>query len=245
MSLNSFAIKCIKKYQQNKELIGSGRCKHYPTCSNYAIGCYEKFNFFKASFLTLFRIIRCNPLTKKVYDPVPLNSKEKKELKKRRKELIVFMTYLKKTYLNHPLMEIDDYITLIYESSFGPYYLKDKITSIDDLKQYLQFNPKYKEDSIDSRYVRIYPTTLTDDDYHFIFEEITSSTMTDLQMQMFHEKLYLFKQMVKKKDINLNYKEVFEYIENYLIGGIRYVGHSEKYKENYSINYFVTKSQTN
>ena len=111
MSLNSFAIKCIKKYQQNKELIGSGRCKHYPSCSNYAIGCYEKFNFFKASFLTLFRIIRCNPLTKKVYDPVPLNSKEKKELKKRRKELIVFMTYLKKNYLNHPLMEIDDYIT--------------------------------------------------------------------------------------------------------------------------------------
>ena len=44
---------------------------------------------------------------------------------------------------------------------------------------------------------------------------------------------------------SLNYKEVFEYIENYLIGGIRYVGHSEKYKENYSINYFVTKSQTN
>ena len=45
MSLNEWAIKCIEKYQKNKEIIGSGRCKHYPSCSNYAIGCYKKFNF--------------------------------------------------------------------------------------------------------------------------------------------------------------------------------------------------------
>ena len=50
MSLNTWAISLIKKYQKNKELIGSGRCKHYPSCSNYAIGCYEKFNFIKAFF---------------------------------------------------------------------------------------------------------------------------------------------------------------------------------------------------
>ncbi|MBR0340432.1 MAG: membrane protein insertion efficiency factor YidD, partial [Alistipes sp.] len=33
--------------------------------------CYKRFNFFKASFLTLYRIIRCNPWNKGGYDPVP------------------------------------------------------------------------------------------------------------------------------------------------------------------------------
>lgn len=82
MFLNQIAIKAIKKYQKNKAIIGSGRCKHYPSCSNYAIEAYQKFNFFKASFLTGWRIIRCNPLSRKVYDPVPLTKKEKELLKK-------------------------------------------------------------------------------------------------------------------------------------------------------------------
>ena len=82
MARNKLAIKLIKNYQENKEIIGSGRCKHYPSCSNYAIGCYEKFNFFHASVLVGWRILRCNPFTKKVYDPVPLTKKEKEELKK-------------------------------------------------------------------------------------------------------------------------------------------------------------------
>lgn len=244
MSLNNLAIKLIKKYQANKDIIGSGRCKHYPTCSNYAIGCYEKFNFIKASILTLFRIIRCNPLTRKVYDPVPLSTKEKKELKIRRKELIVFMTYLKKNYLKYPLMDINDYITLIYESSFGSYYLKDQINSVEDLKKHIGLNDKYAEDAIDTNYIRIYPLQLNNNDYEFLFNEIKNSTMTDLQMQIFHEKLYLFKQMVKKKEIKLDYKKTFDQIEEYLIEGITYPGHSMQYKENYMINYFVTKNHT-
>lgn len=81
LSLNKLAIKLIKKYQQNKAVIGSGRCKHYPSCSNYAIEAYQKFNFFKASILVGWRILRCNPLTKKVYDPVPLTRAEKKKLR--------------------------------------------------------------------------------------------------------------------------------------------------------------------
>ena len=66
MGLNNYAIKLIKKYQESKDVtIGSGRCKHYPSCSNYGIECYQKFNFIKATFLTTFRILRCNPFTKK------------------------------------------------------------------------------------------------------------------------------------------------------------------------------------
>ena len=43
---NEFAVKLIKSYQKNKSVIGVGHCKFYPTCSNYAIETYKKFNFF-------------------------------------------------------------------------------------------------------------------------------------------------------------------------------------------------------
>ena len=49
----------------------SKRCKFYPTCSSYGIESYKRFNFFKASFLTLWRLLRCNPWNKGGYDPVP------------------------------------------------------------------------------------------------------------------------------------------------------------------------------
>ncbi len=74
--MRKLAIKLIKFYQTHK-IYDQAHCKYSPTCSNYAIGAYEKFNFFKASFLTFYRILRCNPFSKGGYDPVPLTKKEK------------------------------------------------------------------------------------------------------------------------------------------------------------------------
>lgn len=46
-------------------------CKFYPTCSQYAITAIDRFGAFKGSLLTLWRLIRCSPLTSGGYDPVP------------------------------------------------------------------------------------------------------------------------------------------------------------------------------
>ncbi len=67
---NPLIIKMIKAYQKNKTT--SGHCKFYQTCSNYAIGCYKKFDFFYASLLVAIRILRCNYFAKRRYYPVPL-----------------------------------------------------------------------------------------------------------------------------------------------------------------------------
>ena len=77
--MNKLMIKLIKLYQRNKSFIGVGRCKYIPSCSNYGLECYENFNFFKASFLTMYRIIRCNPLSKGGYDPIPRVKIKKKK----------------------------------------------------------------------------------------------------------------------------------------------------------------------
>lgn len=83
--MNKIIIKLIKYYQATTK-DKKKWCKYYPTCSNYALGCFQKFNFFKALFLTIYRILRCNPFSKGGYDTIPLTRKEKRELKNSLKE---------------------------------------------------------------------------------------------------------------------------------------------------------------
>ena len=70
--MKKVCIALIKFYRKNiSPLKPHGSCKFYPTCSAYAIEAYEKYGFFKGTFLTVWRILRCNPFSKGGYDPVP------------------------------------------------------------------------------------------------------------------------------------------------------------------------------
>ena len=46
-------------------------CKHIPTCSNYAIEALNTHGSIKGLYLSIKRILKCNPLEKGGYDPVP------------------------------------------------------------------------------------------------------------------------------------------------------------------------------
>jgi uncharacterized protein len=46
-------------------------CRHYPTCSQYAMEAIEKHGIFKGTYLASVRILKCNPLFKGGFDPVP------------------------------------------------------------------------------------------------------------------------------------------------------------------------------
>ncbi len=52
-------------------LIG-GHCRYEPTCSRYGLEAYRLYGPFRATSLTLRRILRCHPFVKGGYDPVPL-----------------------------------------------------------------------------------------------------------------------------------------------------------------------------
>ena len=52
-------------------------CRFQPTCSNYAIEAIDRFGSIKGSYLTIKRILRCNPFGKCGYDPVPIKEKKK------------------------------------------------------------------------------------------------------------------------------------------------------------------------
>jgi putative membrane protein insertion efficiency factor len=47
-------------------------CRFYPSCSAYAAEGYQAFGFWKATRLTLFRLLRCHPFHSGGYDPLPL-----------------------------------------------------------------------------------------------------------------------------------------------------------------------------
>lgn len=51
-------------------------CKYHPTCSNYAVGVLNEFGFVKGSFLTIKRILKCNPWSKGGYDPIPIKEQK-------------------------------------------------------------------------------------------------------------------------------------------------------------------------
>jgi len=45
-------------------------CRFFPSCSEYAAGAFRKYGFLKAFFMSLKRIIRCNPFQKGGFNPI-------------------------------------------------------------------------------------------------------------------------------------------------------------------------------
>ena len=65
-------IKIIKFYQILISPHLGSNCKFSPTCSNYAIEALRKHGLIKGFYLSLIRILKCNPWSKNCgYDPVP------------------------------------------------------------------------------------------------------------------------------------------------------------------------------
>lgn len=72
--MNRVSIYLIKKYQALSKT--KGKCRLSPTCSNYALACYQQFNFFTATYLTAKRLLKCAKRGQaNEYDPAPNNIK--------------------------------------------------------------------------------------------------------------------------------------------------------------------------
>ena len=69
--MKKILIFILKFYQVLLSPLKKPCCRFFPTCSNYALQAVERFGVIKGLYLTLKRLIRCNPFFKGGYDPVP------------------------------------------------------------------------------------------------------------------------------------------------------------------------------
>ena len=53
-------------------------CKFIPTCSNYGIEAIKTYGSIKGTYLTIKRIIRCNPLSRGGFDPLEKENNHEK-----------------------------------------------------------------------------------------------------------------------------------------------------------------------
>ena len=69
--LTKLLILLIRLYQITLSPWLGGACRYTPTCSNYGIQALEKYGAFKGGWLTIKRVVSCNPWGGSGYDPVP------------------------------------------------------------------------------------------------------------------------------------------------------------------------------
>jgi putative membrane protein insertion efficiency factor len=64
-------ILLVRVYQITLSPLLPTSCRYYPSCSTYAIEALERHGAIRGGWLTLRRLVRCNPFTPGGYDPVP------------------------------------------------------------------------------------------------------------------------------------------------------------------------------
>lgn len=68
--MKKIMIHLVKFYQNNISPLLGPHCRYLPTCSQYSVEAFEKYGFIKGLYLSIKRILRCNPLFKGGYDPL-------------------------------------------------------------------------------------------------------------------------------------------------------------------------------
>lgn len=73
-------LKLVRVYQKTLSLDhgfmrhltpANGRCKFYPTCSEYGYQSIERFGIFCGGLMAFRRVLRCHPFSKGGVDEVP------------------------------------------------------------------------------------------------------------------------------------------------------------------------------
>ena len=64
-------LAALRFYQRYVSPVLPPACRYYPTCSTYMINAVERFGVLRGGLMGIARLLRCNPLCRPGYDPVP------------------------------------------------------------------------------------------------------------------------------------------------------------------------------
>ena len=71
-------IALIQFYRRFISPLTPPSCRFTPTCSEYALEAFRTHGFFAGLFLSVRRVLRCNPFCRAGYDPVPPKPERRK-----------------------------------------------------------------------------------------------------------------------------------------------------------------------
>lgn len=69
--MRQILMRGIRWYQQRISVATPAHCRYWPTCSTYTLEAIDRFGALKGSLMGTARILRCQPLVKGGFDPVP------------------------------------------------------------------------------------------------------------------------------------------------------------------------------
>ena len=69
--ISKLLICLVKFYRKFLSPLKRPCCRFTPTCSEYAIEALRVHGALKGTALSIYRVLRCNPLCRGGYDPVP------------------------------------------------------------------------------------------------------------------------------------------------------------------------------
>lgn len=69
--MKRLGLAVIRAYQRWVSPSLPPACRYQATCSHYGYESIEKHGLLRGSWLTLSRLVRCNPFVSGGYDPVP------------------------------------------------------------------------------------------------------------------------------------------------------------------------------
>lgn len=75
----SSLLALIRFYQVAISPLTKSSCRFHPSCSQYTITALSRFGVIKGLALSVWRILRCTPLSKGGHDPVPNKRKSENE----------------------------------------------------------------------------------------------------------------------------------------------------------------------
>ncbi len=151
----------------------------------------------------------------------------------------IFIDHFRK----YPAMLPNDFFKLIFQNSHGPHHINQnniKTNFINELNS-LTKPPKYNYEDIGNNYTRVYLNPLwTDNEKELVLNAFIKSNLDyNPNVSLLYEELSLLKELVKSKEIPLNFKLFEEELENYIYNGPKAISHSLLYKQEYDPHYVV------
>jgi hypothetical protein len=68
--MRRLAVALIRGYQYAFSPLLGSNCRFHPSCSSYAEEAFNRYGIFKGGYLTLRRVVKCQPFHSGGYDPV-------------------------------------------------------------------------------------------------------------------------------------------------------------------------------